>query len=60
MGAARTELVIASRVPREISNALRRAAQEADRSISGQIRKVLREWAETQASADESGLHRVK
>jgi hypothetical protein len=36
---------IAAKIPRSVADRLREEAHRADRTLSGQIRKVLREWA---------------
>jgi hypothetical protein len=42
----RTESVITAKIERTTAEALREEARRNDRTLSGQVRKVLREWAE--------------
>jgi hypothetical protein len=44
--------ILAAKVPRAVADRLREAARTHDRTLSGQIRRVLREWA-NEVSADE-------
>jgi hypothetical protein len=43
---------IAAKVPRPVEDRLRAAARAADRTLSGQVRRVLREWAESASPED--------
>jgi hypothetical protein len=53
-----TEEVIAARVPTDVATALRELARENDRSVSGELRILLRRWLETQAPARADGGNR--
>ena len=43
---APADRVIAAKLPHNLIVRLREAAREADRTLSGQLRRVVREWAD--------------
>jgi hypothetical protein len=47
----RTEVVLACRVPAEVAQELREQARRHDRSISGELRCLLRAWREQSRQA---------
>ncbi len=49
----RLEVLTLLKVPHSLAERVRQAARVADRSISGQIRHVLRAWAEQQTASGE-------
>lgn len=58
MGAPRidqpAEVVYTTKLPRAVAARLRESARENDRSISGELRRIVREWAERSAGADDA------
>jgi hypothetical protein len=50
---APADRVIAAKLPHDLITRLRQAAHEADRTLSGQLRRVVREWAENEKPGDE-------
>jgi hypothetical protein len=47
-----TNRVIAAKLPARLIERLRSEARQHDRTLSGQVRKILREWAESAEGSD--------
>jgi hypothetical protein len=53
--AQKPEMIVTARLPTSLVDALRRAARETDRSLSQQMRFVVRAWSEQQEHAVREG-----
>jgi hypothetical protein len=42
-----SDRIISAQLPHDLIVRLREAARESDRTISGQLRRIVREWAES-------------
>jgi hypothetical protein len=47
-----TDVIVSAQVPRTVAERLRHEARQNDRSTSGQLRAVLKDWFGRQATAD--------
>jgi hypothetical protein len=50
MPVSTSDRIISAQLPHDLIVRLREAARESDRTISGQLRRIVREWAESGAA----------